>query len=376
VVWDEHDEGLQNESSPTWHARDVAVERARRAGVPCLLVSPCPTVEARALAVPSGGVIVPSRADERVGWARLEVLDRRDEDVGRSGLYSSALVAAVREVARAGERVVCVLNRTGRARLLACRSCGTVARCERCEAAVHLTDELDLVCGRCGTRRPSICLHCGSTALSLLRLGVTRAREELEALAMEPVRAVTASGAEGDDEDRGVDESERARILIGTEAVLHRVPDAGLVAFLDLDQELLAPRYRAAEEALHLLVMASRLVGGRTRSGRVVVQTRLPDHEVVQAALHADPSLVAGAEEDRRELLGFPPAATIAVVGGEAAEAYVERFGHPLGVEVRGPEEGRWMLRSEDRAVLLDHLAEVERPPGRLRLWVDPARIR
>ena len=374
VVWDEHDEGLQNESSPTWHAREVAIERARRAGVPCLLVSPCPSLEARTASAPAGGVQRPDRGDERAGWAPLVVVDRREEDVARSGLYSSALVDAVRGTARAGERVVCVLNRTGRARLLACRSCGTLARCERCEAAVHLTDALDLVCDRCGTRRPSICMHCASTALSLLRLGVTRAREELEALALEPVRAVTAAGDRQSPATQ--EDEERARILIGTEAVLHRVPEAGLVAFLDLDQELLAPRYRAAEEALHLVMLASRIVGGRSRGGRVMVQTRLPGHEVVQAALHADPDRVAEAEAARRALLRFPPVATIAVVGGEAASAYVERVGHPIGVDVQGPDDGRWMLRAEDRSVLMDHLATVDRPPGRLRLWVDPARIR
>ncbi len=377
VVWDEHDEGLQNESSPTWHAREVAVERARRAGVPCLLVSPCPSLEARSAA--RGPVVSPGRAAMRAGWAPLVVADRRQEDVGRTGLYSSALVDAVRETARAGDRVVCVLNRTGRARLLACRSCGTLAECEACGAAVHLTDALDLACGRCGTHRPSICMECGSMALSVLRAGVTRAREELEALAMEPVRAVTAGGnraAPAATEDLTSADAERARILIGTEAVLHRVPDAGLVAFLDLDQELLAPRYRASEEALHLLVLASRLVGGRSRGGRVLVQTRRPDHEVVQAALHADGDRVAAVEAGRRRLLGFPPAATIAVVGGEAAGAYVERVGNPLGVEVQGPDDGRWLLRSDEPSVLLDHLATVDRPPGRLRLWVDPARIR
>ena len=298
------------------------------------------------------------------------VVDRRDEDVGRSGLYSSTLVDAVRATARSGRRVVCVLNRTGRARLLACRSCGSVAECERCDAAVHLTDQLDLLCDRCGTRRPSICLHCGSTALSLLRLGVTRAREELEALAQEPVAQVTAAAGSADPAQ------DPARVLIGTEAVLHRVAEAGLVAFLDLDQELLAPRYRAAEEALHLLVLASRLVGGRSEGSRVIVQTRRPDHEVIQAALHADPARVSVVEAARRDQLRFPPAATIAVVGGEAAEAYVERVGQPLGIQVQGPDDGRWLLRAEDRAVLLDHLAAVDRPPGRLRLWIDPARIR
>jgi primosomal protein N' (replication factor Y) len=167
-----------------------------------------------------------------------------------------------------------------------------------------------------------------------------------------------------------------ARVLIGTEAVLHRVPAAGLVAFLDLDQELLAPRYRAAEEALALLVLASRMVGGRDRDGRVLVQTRRPDHEVVRAATLGDPGPLADLEAMRRRLLGFPPAATIASVGGEAAEEFVARLGHPLGVEVLGPEDDRWLLRAEERSVLLDALAAVERPPGRLRLWVDPARLR
>ena len=148
------------------------------------------------------------------------------------------------------------------------------------------------------------------------------------------------------------------------------------MAFRDLDQELLAPRYRAAEEALRLLVLASRLVGGRAAGGRVVVQTRLPDHEVVQAALHADPARVSVVERSRRERLGFPPAATIAVVGGEAADAFVERLGRPLGVEVLGPDDDRWLLRADDRVLLLDALAGVDRPSGRLRLRVDPVRLR
>ena len=79
-------------------------------------------------------------------------------------------------------------------------------------------------------------------------------------------------------------------MLLGTEAVLHRVDDAGLVAFLDVDQELLAPRYRAAEEALALLVLANRVWAVGRAGGRLLVQTRRPDHEVIQAALHAEPS--------------------------------------------------------------------------------------
>lgn len=399
VVVDEHEEMLQSESSPTWHAREVAVERARRAGVPCLLVSPCPSLEALMAQRADGGAALWVRpgpgspatptvelplAAERVssgtrrsGWAPLTVIDRRGEDSGRSGLYSSRLVDAVREVAREGGRVVCVLNRTGRARLLACRSCGSIAECEVCGAAVHQDDRARLVCASCGTTRPSVCMECGSTALAALKLGVTRAREELEALAREPVAAVTGRGDQGGDTgDHAAGSDSSARILIGTEAVLHHAEHADLVAFLDLDQELLAPRYRSAEESLGLLVLANRLLGGRTRGGRLVVQTRTPEHEVIQAALRADPRLVSVVEAGRRRLLRFPPAATMVVVGQQAAEAYVERVGTPLGISVQGPDDGRWVLRSEDRDLLLDHLAAVERPPGRLRLHVDPARIR
>lgn len=371
VVIDEHDEMLQNESSPTWHAREVAVERARRAGVPCLLVSPCPSLDARGVAEAAPRTVQRGpRGAERAGWSAVTVIDRRGEDVGRSGLFSSRLVEAVRDTARSGQRVLCVLNRTGRARLLACRSCGTIAACDQCGASVALGDDLRCHCGRCGADRPGICLECGSTALAALRLGVTRAREELEALALEPVAAVTAAtGGVGDT-------LPSERVVIGTEAVLHRFTDVGLVAFADFDQELLAPRYRVAEEALALLVLASRALGGREHGGRLLLQTRLPDHEVVQAALRADPGVVAEVETERRRMLGFPPFATIASVAGEAAPEYIERVGDPLGVDVLGPDDGRWLLRARDRVALLDHLATVHRPPGRLRLQVDPTRIR
>lgn len=429
VVLDEHDEMLQSESSPTWHAREVAVERARRAGVPCVLVSACPSLEALAAqagdeafgAAPEGplppaapmapgtasvplspesqdlgsipllrppeAVVLPEprgrlpRAVERRGWAPLTVIDRRGEDTGRTGLFSSRLVDDVRTTARSGRHVVCILNRTGRARLLACRSCGTIAECEVCSAAVHQDDGGRLVCDRCAAERPAVCMECGSTALSLLRVGVGRAREELEALVREPVVALTGAdprtspdGADADVDGEGGDGG--ARIVIGTEAALHRVHRAGLVAFLDLDQELLAPRYRAAEEALALLVLASRRVGGRADDGSVVVQTRRPDHEVVAAALRADPSLVSRSEAPRRRLLGFPPAASIALVGGAAAPAYVERVGAPDGVQVSESDDGQWLLRSRTPGRLQDHLATVERPPGRLRLQVDPVRLR
>ena len=370
VVWDEHDEGLQNESSPTWHAREVAVERARRAGVPCLLVSPCPSLEARAVATSPTATVPAGR--RRAGWAPVTVVDRRGDDP-RTGLYSAAFVEAARRTRDAGGRVVCVLNRTGRARLLACRSCGTVAECERCAAAVQAPDGDMLVCGRCGAERPTVCLDCGATAMKNLRVGITRAAEDLEALLREPVGVVSAAG----------DDHPRSGVLIGTEAVLHRAGHAGLVAFLDMDQELLATRYRAAEQAMALLVAASRLVGGRDGDGQLLVQTRRPGHPVLSAAVRADPEPLAAAEGLRRSMLALPPAASVAAVGGEAAAEWIERLresdgaseGLPEGVEVQGPNDGWWLVRAEDPATLADACGSVSRPPGRLRLRVDPVRL-
>ncbi|HZB72889.1 MAG TPA: hypothetical protein VE395_12170, partial [Acidimicrobiales bacterium] len=212
-----------------------------------------------------------------------------------------------------------------------------------------------------------ICLVCGAARLKAVRLGATRAREDLERLAGRPVALVTAAGGTEGDPD--------APIVVGTEAVLHRVRGAAAVAFLDLDAELLAPRYRAAEEALALVARAARLVGARGGGGRLLLQTRLPDHEVVGAALHADPARVAEAEAPRRAALRFPPAAALAAVSGAAAEAFVDGLRGTLGVEVLGPLDGRWLVRAPEAATLCDHLADVPRPPGRLRVAVDPLRL-
>jgi primosomal protein N' (replication factor Y) len=362
VVLDEHDEAHQQEQAPTWHARDVAAERAMRAGVPCVLTSPCPTLEALAW-----GTLLPAdRRRERAGWPPVEVVDRRDEDPRRAGLYSDALVRLVRSDAR----VLCVLNRTGRSRLLACAACGALARCDRCAAAVEQPD-VELHCRRCGTTRPPVCQACGAGRFKNARVGVARAREELEALVGEPVTELTAALDAG---------AAASRVVVGTEAVLQRIDRADAVAFLDLDQELLAPRYRAGEQALGLLARAARVVaasgpGGDRAAGRLLLQTRCPDHEVIQAVVRADVSDVSEAEQTRRHLLRFPPFTALAEVSGAAAPAYVDALGRPPGLEVVPHADGRWLVRADDHDTLTRSLASVRRPPGRLRIEVDPLRV-
>ena len=141
---------------------------------------------------------------------------------------------------------------------------------------------------------PSLRTHCGALKVKNLPGRGEPGPRELEALVREPVAEMTA------DVDQGAGGT-GTRVVVGTEAALRQVDRADVVAFLDLDQELLAPRYRAAEESLGLLVRAARLVGGRAGGGRLLLQTRQPQHEVVQAALLADP----GRGRGRR---GRPPA--------------------------------------------------------------------
>lgn len=376
IVLDEHDEVYQQEQAPTWHARDVAIERARRAGVPCLLVSPCPSLEA----LDWGRLVTEDRPAERASWPRIDVVDQRELDPALGPLFSPRLV----DVLRSDRTVVCILNRTGRARLLACTSCSTLARCAVCDAAVHQIDDTEdgasaFGCGRCGTERPMVCLHCGGHRFKNLRLGVSRAREELEALAGSPVAELTA--ATGDD-DRSVHD---ARVIVGTEAALHRVPQAEVVAFLDFDQELLSLRYRAAEEAMALLVRAGRLVqraaarregtSAVDRRGLVLVQTRTPEHPVLVAAHLADPGRLVASELPMRRALGLPPATAMAAVSGAAAAEYMGAFGEPAGIRVQGPLDDAWRILASDHEQLTTALAAVPRPPGRLRIAVDPLRL-
>jgi primosomal protein N' (replication factor Y) len=418
VIVDDGSEALKEERSPTWHARDLAAERARRRDARLTLVSPVPPLEA------PGPVLAPARTAERAGWPITEVVDRRREAPGL-GLFSERAVAALRaavapwtgdpepfahrnggQTARAalsddapavagraggGAQAVCVLNRRGRAKLLACGACGELARCERCEAAVA---ELDagptdaaaaagdavrvLACGACGATRPRVCIRCGSTKLKVLRSGVTRVREELAAL-LPGVGVAMVDAATG--------ELPGEPVLIGTEAVLHRVEphprgSTSLVVFLDFDGELLAPRFRAGEQALWLVVRAARLVGPRAAGGRVLVQTRLPRHEVIEAAVRADPGLLADAERPRRKLLDLPPFAALARLTGDppalAAAAHSLRSSAAAGIGVSGGPDAPVLVRAataEGLATALAAALAAGRPAGRLRAEVDPLRV-
>ncbi|HEY5097639.1 MAG TPA: hypothetical protein VII46_06295, partial [Acidimicrobiales bacterium] len=223
-----------------------------------------------------------------------------------------------------------------------------------------------LACRRCGEHRPPVCAECDGTRFKALRIGVTRATEELTALT-----GVEALEVSGSSEPVPLAAVAEARLVAGTEAALHRVARADVVAFLDIDQHLLATRFGAGEETLSLLARAARLVGTRDLAGRVLVQTRMPDHEVLQAVVHADPGLASEPERDIRNVLGLPPFEALAVLRGAGAPAYADGLSVVAGLTV-SPDGDRWLVRAADHATLCDGLASVPRPTGRLRVEVDP----
>jgi primosomal protein N' (replication factor Y) len=364
IVVDDADEALQEERSPTWHARDVLLERAVRAGVPFVVCSPAPTVEAIVAAGGPDAVDAPPPDVEAGGWPRVQVVDRRDEAPG-SGLLSEPLATALHH---ADGLAVCVLNRRGRFRLLVCASCQHLLRWDK------------------AGERPLVCPECGATKLRVLRSGVTRVREELEAL---------VPGARVVDVDTATAEVPEADILIGTEAVLHRAAvrrrRPALVAYLDLDQELLAPRYRAAAQAQWLLTRGAQLLSSRPRrESLLLVQTRIPDHVVVQSLVRGDPSPVADAEIDYRRTLAYPPFGALAELAGadDALAVTVDALRNPqelttaplhaAEVQVFGPTDGRALVSASSWDALATALARslpVGRAVGRVRAVVDPPRV-
>ena len=229
-----------------------------------------------------------------------------------------------------------------------------------------------------------VCGSCGATRMKALRLGVSRVREDLEALTGVEVAEVWGPAAADEGEAERV---RRSRIVVGTEAALHRVRDADVVVFLEFDSELLAPRFRAAEQALALLARAARLVAEtpRARTPTVSPTGRPGASSSRRASLDTLPSWprcrpIPGCWPRRSprcaRALGLPPFSALAVVSGPAADAYgaALREAAPVGVEVSGPVDGAWSVRAPDHRTLCDLLASVPRPAGRVRVEVDPVR--
>ena len=367
VVIDEHDDSLREERTPTWHARDVAMERAQRLNISCILVSALPSVAAKVWA---GDRVVKSVEQEVASeWPTIQLIDRTQDERWSNSLLSSDFIAELRDHSR---RIVAVLNTKGRARLLACASCKSLARCSSCDAAVEIGATGQFSCPRCATERPQVCLKCSSTKFLTLKPGVSKLREEIAQAAGRKIAEVVE--VTGGADSVSIDQSKM--LFVGTEAALHRVHEADTVVFLDIDQELAAPRYRASEIVGSLLVHASRLVGRSEIGGKVMVQTHSVDSPVLQAmaTLRIDQYLQSVSK--MRSFMKLPPFGALAQLSGTNIDVAMNELHNNVFVHVSASNDGSYLVKASDWQVLADALSELEAVKGvRLKVQVDPARV-
>ena len=339
------------------HVREIALSRGRIEDAVAIFFSPSPSL--RLYAPESGASRLPAIEADR--WPAVSVVDMR----GTGAALSSTLLDTCRRTTRAGGRVGVVVNRLGSAASFSCTRCGFVWRCARCDVPLRLRKEASsesLFCNHCSHREAAgeDCPSCGSDRLGSTGIAVGRTRAELkEALRVE-VGLVTAEARE----------EEEAPVVVGTaRCVLDAEWD--LVVVPDVDS-LLIGGTNSTERGFGLLYGAA-----QASRNRLLVQTRSPEHHVLQAALRGDYEAFAAAELPKRRKLRYPPYAYLAEIVFEGAEetmrlAVESRLRPALGYAVemldpvqfagnKGRSAWRVLLRSRQRVALARAAALVGR---------------
>jgi len=412
IVDEEHDASYKQQSGFRYSARDLAVVRARRLGVPVLLASATPSLESFANA--EQGRYRKLEMPRRIGSAgvpRMRIIDLK-QHASRQAL-STPLVAAIGEHLAAGNQVLLFLNRRGFAPALFCPECKDALQCARCDARLTVHARAGaLRCHHCGAERKLewVCTTCGGERIAV-GAGTQRVDDELAAL---------FPGARIGRLDRDVthrqgalaavlDEvaSGRTDILIGTQMLTkgHDFPRVTLVGVLNADQGLFGTDPRSHERLAQTILQVSGRAGRADRPGEVVIQTHYPEHPLLRCLLAHDYSAFASLELAERREAGWPPYSYLAAWRADATErepAYallnkVRAIAGRLSAEdvaILGPapqpmerKEGRYraqlLFRSSKRAplhellrsTLLDLRGAAEMRRARLALDVDPLEL-
>ncbi len=420
IVDEEHESAFKQEDVVSYHARDMAVVRARLGGFPIVLASATPSLET--LTNVRNGRYGCLKLHRRHGGAELpsiELLDlRKDKPTRIDGLGQSwlapSLRAAITETLAEGQQAMLFLNRRGYAPLTLCRSCGHRLRCPHCTAWLveHRGRNLafegdgvggDLQCHHCGyrARRPDSCSECGdSDSYAACGPGVERIAEEAAALFPDARRAVMASdtltGPNAAAKVIKAVQDGEINLLIGTQVVAkgHHFPDLTLVGVVDADLGLFGGDLRASERSYQLLHQVAGRAGRAGRPGRVVLQTSDPDHPVMQALRSGDRDSFFEMESEMRQRSYLPPFGRLAaLIVSSPVEADADGFCRNLakrapgyeGIEILGPAPApmallrgrhrrRFLLKTRrdlsPQAIIQEWTAGV-RLPSRLRLQID-----
>ena len=333
VVDEEHDGSYKQFDGIRYHARDVAIVRARALGVPAVLGSATPSLES--LHNAQAGRYAHLRLRHRAGNAKpphVRVLDVRKRPL-QAGLGEDAL-AAIRGALDAGGQVLVFRNRRGYAPVLLCHDCGWSAHCPRCSTpdkptpmTVHAHGRR-LQCHHCGHRKPSplACPDCASLGLQPQGNGTERIEAELQTrFADLPVlRIDRGSTGHRDALQKHFDElGSKPGILVGTQMLAkgHDLPNLTLVVVVGIDEGLFSADFRSSEKLAQLLVQVAGRAGRADKPGSVLLQTHHPEHALLQILVNGGYHAFAEGELALRQAAGFPPFAHLALLRAEAKHA-------------------------------------------------------
>lgn len=345
VVDEEHDLSYKQQDGMRYSARDVAVLRAQRLGIPVVLGSATPSLESfwNAREGRYLRVQLPARAAPGAGMPAVRTLDTR-ADRPREGL-SHGLLLALRQRLERGEQSLVFLNRRGYAPVLFCRDCQWHSGCTRCSANLVLhRQQGELRCHHCGHRErvPAHCPACGSADIAPVGQGTQRIEETLAA-ALPGARIArvdrdTTARKHALKEVLGRVRSGEVDVLVGTQMLAkgHDYPRLTLVGVLDSDSALFSADFRAAERLFGQLSQVAGRAGRGELPGEVIIQTDFPGHPLYAAVANHDYERFAAEALDERHVAHFPPYSHLALLRAES-----QKPGQALGFLERAARAGR-----------------------------------
>jgi primosomal protein N' (replication factor Y) (superfamily II helicase) len=391
VVDEAHETSFKQEEGVQYHARDVAVMRARFEGCPIILSTATPAIETRQQV--ALGHYQEIKLPERHGTAKLPdvaTIDLIQDPPERGRWLAPTLVAAMTEVLERGEQSLLFLNRRGFAPLTLCRHCGHRFQCPNCTAWMVEHRLLSrLQCHHCGHAEPPprACPECKEEdALVACGPGVERIADEVAALFPEARRAIVTSDTLWSPakaaEFVGRMEAGDIDIVIGTQLVTkgYHFPNLTLVGVVDADLGLQGGDLRAAERSFQQIAQVSGRAGRGTKAGRVFVQTHSPDTAVIRALVSGDTESFYAAETEARREANAPPFGRFAgiIISSESlkdAQDTAHLIGKTApeveGMHVYGPAPAPLaMLRGRHRMRLLIHARRALDVQDVIRDWL------
>jgi len=326
IVDEEHDSSYKQEETPRYHARDIAVVRARMANAVVVLGSATPSLESYFNAKKNKYALVelPDRVEQRP-LPEVEIIDMRQEfqETGHEQVISRKLAAEIKERLERKEQVMVLLNRRGYSPVVLCRTCGKKLECRNCAISLtHHKREHKMVCHYCGYTAPvpKACVHCGSEYVYFLGTGSEKLEELLHG--MFPQARIARLDR---DTVRSHEDFERALnglndgqldILVGTQMIAkgHDIHGVTLVGVVGADVALGFPDFRAAERTFQLLTQVAGRAGRGQTPGKVVLQTYFQDHYAVQFAARHNFIGFYEKELQFRSWMHYPPYSALANV--------------------------------------------------------------